>query len=410
MKKCNYFEKASVFLAVSTITFRSIIDKAIFNNAPVALLALAIIFLAIGVIKTKIKPKIDLIIYPVLLILISIPLNPILFEDGQQGYMYAYYIEALVYGLIISFSKNSKQICILMLRLFGYFALVTSAVTWMSALLPNAYVERIIPLFPKSNQQEMKIVFEKLSVKPGLTTHYTHNATFITIGTIAYISNYIKTKEKKHLLITIALIATLFLVGKRAHVLFLILSQAISYLMRRNGLKVSSIIKLSCITIASILLALAITTALPQTNYLIERLQTNGESDLSSGRFEMYKDGLRQLNDGSLLVGIGWGRYAYNTNYTHPTLHNDYLQSLVETGIIGALIFISYTIVIAKNSYKYIKISNKDGALAYAITSFTLFVLFYSLTGSPRFDIDTLLLFQTIQSVSFSNKEEKELS
>ncbi len=396
-------DKISILLISIAITCRPFLDN-LFMNSPIYIVAFAIILLTIHTIKNKAKPIKHLTIFSTLLIIISLYSNSV-FSAGSYKASYFLYLEAILLGIIIGANKCRKELTLFLLKCLGIFAIATSVITWISVFNPQFYINRILTLLPKANRPEILLTFTKLSARPGLTSSYSRNGTFVCIGIIYFLSIYLNTKSKKYLAITLLLAATLLVIGKRAHALFIIISIIIG-LLGYHRITIKSIVRLTGALIVTVLTLTFIVKLIPEAGYLFSRIDSSNKGDFSSGRIQMYEDGLTLYSESNPLLGIGWGQYALSTNYYHPTLHNDYLQYFVEMGIIGFAIFATYTTDIIIKCKKYAKEENSN--ISFVCVSYITFVLLYSITGSPRMDIDTLVLFQAIQSIIYTEKTNRE--
>lgn len=141
-----------------------------------------------------------------------------------------------------------------------------------------------------------------------------------------------------------------------------------------------------------------IVKVVPEAQNTFNRIFNDNSNDVSSGRFDMYKDIWRMYKQNNY-IGIGWNKYASNTGYVHPGVHNDYIQILCESGIIGFLIIIGSNIYILKYAIKYARKSKT--AISKIILIYNIFFMFYSLTGIPHYDVETYMYYFLINSILF---------
>ena len=93
------------------------------------------------------------------------------------------------------------------------------------------------------------------------------------------------------------------------------------------------------------------------------------------------------------LMGHGWGSYLLAmTGSTFQGVHNDYLQYLSETGVVGFLFFLARdygALYLTYRAFKIIRGKDFDGTNSqYWLTVslvFQIFFLTYSVTGMPHF-------------------------
>lgn len=226
----------------------------------------------------------------------------------------------------------------------------------------------------------------------GITSHYSTNGAYMAIFSLFYSVLYLKEKDKKALLLTILALAALLIIGKRAHLLFVVLVIIVGYIVQKQNFKLNEFIKNNIkMIITSIVALISIATlsvAIPQINTTINRIiETAGSDDASSGRIPLYELAINEWQEKPIL-GNGWGHFieashlkfgknAYNTDYMHT--HNDYLEILCDKGIVGLLLYLILLIYLLFKSYK----NRHLGTLHYFAFIYILFYILYGLTGTP---------------------------
>ena len=397
----NTFINLSLVLFVAVCTLKSYIDNYTFTNFSLIIFIFSILLLTINIIGEK-KIK----IYNREFIFISfLLLIPIFYKNAYiQDHIYAtfaYSILTILYGILLSVSGVTRKNIEKVFTCFGIFAIITSIVTWISFFSPNYYINNIVTLLPNYIREDIIKNFIYLNCRPGLTTHYSRNAFFIILGLLSYIYFFMRSKRQKknniYLIIGAFLVTTLFLIGKRGHLVFIVFSLIISYFIY-NRVSLKNVLRFIGIILFSIFFMAFAVKYIPGADTAYNRLFNNETSDISSGRFEMYEDAYKLYQENHY-IGIGWGQYARSTNYIHNGLHNDYLQILFETGIIGFIIIIGCNIVVFIRAIKYSRISNDY--FAYIVLTYNVFFMLYSLTGLPHFDADSNMYYFFINSMLF---------
>ena len=237
----------------------------------------------------------------------------------------------------------------------------------------------------------------------GLTDHYSRNAFYILIGILILIKKYINNKEKKSLLlIIIFLFGSLFLIGKRAHLIFLLISLILGYFIY-NKVSIKNILKFMGISFIFGIIAIGCINVIPGTQNIVNRLLNVGDVDFTSGRADLYSKAwqLYLANDSEPL---GWGQFAKSTGYSFVGVHNDYIQLYCETGIIGFILIVGSNLLMLKNSINMCRL--KKGGLTFIILVYNIFFLVYSLTGIPHYDIEVYMIYFLLNCVLFNLKEE----
>lgn len=192
-------------------------------------------------------------------------------------------------------------------------------------------------------------------------------------------------KVLKYVLFTILVIGV-FLTGKRALSIFVIIAPIIiTFFSKKNtGVKIFGVI-MFCI-VGYFALQFFIQNAANYVNDpLLKRfaesvIESQMGGDVSSGRVDLYALAINAFYDHPIF-GIGIGNFIPYT-HAYTSVHNTYLQVLCEQGIIGFLFFIipifyclQKTIVALRKSI------NKSNQLKLSLF-FQLCFIFYGLTGN----------------------------
>ncbi|WP_460293250.1 O-antigen ligase family protein [Clostridium tertium] len=375
------------------------------NNVVLILLFCSISLLFFSIVLSK-KIKKNNIGYIVLCILMCLPFfyKNAYIQDKYYTYM-LYFLGTIAFCIILSFIKLEEKNISFIIRILIVFAFISSLVTWISFIFPNIYDSIFISLLPNEDQLLVRNDFWKLGMKMGLSNHYSRNAFYIVSGIIGCIIMRMKKKKKIYDVFTCIFFITLLLIGKRAHFLFLILSLIISYGLYKkfNMKKIINIIKY--IIIGAILLIIAI-TVIPGTFTVIERLFNLGGGDISTGRFELYHRVWDLFHENSYRA-IGWGQFSKSTNYFFAGVHNDYLQLLCETGVVGlGLILYSNLYILIKTINLARK--NKGNSTLFGVLIYQVFFMLYSLTGLPHYDTETYMIYFIFTCLIWNNLVYKE--
>ncbi len=348
-------------------------------------------------------------------------------SSGYSNIYMTYYLCALLSRFILKENIYNAKI---MLKISLFFSLVTSVVSWLSLLVPSLYTEIIVPFINTSGQAE---VLEELSKGnlAGLTDHYSRNAYYVVAGILILLSSIwekrgatfsFKESKKEWFLILFELV-TLLAIGKRGHLVFLLLSAYIAFLLLQKTYSSKIINGLKAIVIVTFV-AFVIFKFVPAAQHTLERfISLSTSDDVSNGRLENYKIAFNLFKQ-NYLFGIGYGGFTRLTasgltQYTYAGVHNDYIQFLCETGIVGFIFFIGLGIwslitsgLTLKQMVRTDKIKNcKLKGLATWSFMFQLFVMLYSFTGLPHFDfeINTVYLVSCSMSAAIAKMVKREL-
>ena len=235
--------------------------------------------------------------------------------------------------------------------------------------------------------------------KAGLTNHYSHNATLISIILLIFTAELIcltykdyQGNNRKFRLAALSLCSLfgLILTAKRAHFIFSVIAVLFLILLfveRIQAKKLASTVLVLIVLCAGYYFAYS---RVPELRVLQERLFRTGQDYSSSLRFQMWRRGLTLFKENPVF-GIGWGGYRYNTIYGIET-HNVYIQLLAETGVVGFLIYVltnAHLFILGIiNTKRNIEAERNDLAItSSAALLIQTFFLLYSLTGNGLYDI-----------------------
>lgn len=380
-----YISITNIFIVIFFMPY--VVNITHSSSTLIMLIIAGIIFLLLSFIKS---PKIKKGSTKYLLLSISC-LIPCFYKNAYliDGHYYKalLYILVIIYFMILYLKRIDERKIMYIINFIILFAILTSLITWLGFAFPNVYISKIIPLLPVESRLSVLNTFP--NINPGLTSHYSRNAFFITIGIMGLLLKYKNTKNKKYFITILFLIVTLFLVGKRGHLVFLILSFMLSYFIYYK-IKLKTILKVCSLIVLFILFSFLVVKIIPSTNKVFERLFDYEQLDYSNGRQEMYSS-IRTMYQNNNKNPIGWGQYSKNTNYYHPGVHNDYIQLYYETGIIGFLMIIGANIIFLISSIKAARKS--DNYLVFIVLMYDIFYMLYSLTGIPHYDFETYAVY-----------------
>ena len=374
------------------VTFRYFIDDYIFTNFSLLLYIFIILieFLYLIFVKSNINVRNNNFIYLSLLMFLPSLYNNAYIADDVLA-LFCYYLMTVIFCCFLYMIEPSRDLMELLLGVFFIFGVITSIITWISFFSPAIYTKYFISLLPKASQAEALSNFLRFNNRMGLTTHYSHNAYYIILAILCEIYRYFKTKGKKELVWIAFFISTMLIVGKRGHAIFFLAAFVLSYFIFYK-VKIKTILRFLGLSIVAIVFVTILIWYIPGANFLFERfaLYSVNSSDTMQIRFDMYKN-VWDLFKNNGYLPIGWAQYASSTNYSHPGVHNDYVQLFSEVGIIGFGFVIGSNVAMLIKSIKVAR-SYMNG-FSFVILIFNIFYLLYSFTGLPHFDVDVYMCF-----------------
>lgn len=282
------------------------------------------------------------------------------------------------------------------------FSLILLIFTIFSIVNTTAYISMITKFF-SGDKLNVIINLTKSGQYPGFTKQTGYNAFFLSVGMGIIISRVMSGKQTKiNLVLIIVFILTIFATGKRSFLLSNFI--AIVFLLFLGGdkkiSKLKSFILLIITTLASYLLSVSILGQLR----IFEKFS---KSDISSGRFDLYKTALDYFWSNPLR-GTGINTY---TIYENMEVHNIYLQLFVEIGLLGGVLFLVTFILMFIKSVKVYKMYHFNGIdlneKFEILTSLYIQIVFlvYSFLGNPLYDMNLFLAYLIFCAISLTKSK-----
>lgn len=372
------------------VTFRYFIDEYVFMNVSLFLYAAIILveLLYLSVKKIRVRDN-NFLILSLLMFLPSLYNNAYIADSVLA--LFAYYFLTVAFCCFLYMLEPNRDLIDILFGFFFIFGVITSIITWISFFNPDIYIRYFIPLMPKASQAEALNNFLRANNRMGLTTHYSHNAYYIILAILSEIYHYFNTKSKRTLVWIAFFISTMLIIGKRGHAIFFLAACMLAYFIFYK-VKIKTILRFLGIFLVAIIFVMILIWFIPGANFLFERFDftLSGSSNTMNIRLGMYKD-IWNLFKNNGYLPIGWANYASSTNYSHPGVHNDYIQLFCETGILGFCFVIGSNVAIL---IKSIKVAHSYGdGFSFVVLIFNIFYLLYSLTGLPHFDVEVYMCF-----------------
>ncbi len=298
---------------------------------------------------------------------------------------------SLVLLILLIFKKEYIGTLNCILNIVYIMGLFFAIFTIVPIILPNIYVNLIVPLM-RTNGNFDVIFYLGKGFYSGLTNQASINAVYLSFGVGAcFLLLLLNNDKKKRIIYLIILIFELFcilLTSKRGPFLYSLLSMLIVlYFNSERGKKIRNLLFLVLVLTS---LFFIIYYSVPSFNmYMTTFLEGKSQlGDFSNGRFALYDAAWNFFKDNKA-YGIGWTNFRY-IYFRYIDVHNVYLQLLCENGILGAIpVYISFVFCYIFTICK-IKDIKKMGGVPYKLILFSLymqtFFLFHSLTSNALYD------------------------
>lgn len=305
-------------------------------------------------------------------------------------------------------------------RILLFFGGISMLATFVFYFFPQAYsvMVNLYGYYPPGTGRL------EYGYRAGVFAHYSHNALSIAVFVILMVCHY-SAKEKnkcskgmEYSMSALVGLVTLMFTGKRGTLIWCAL--AVTAVVFINSKKKASITwRITLYVVAVIIALIALRERVPQIQHLIERFTNLGNDKGSSERFAMWNLALNSFCL-SPVWGIGFqnfrGMYELNLaghfeseinmeSYRRLDAHNVYLQMLCETGILGALIYVTALVLLLSSTIKLVRYYKKREYYLRLGVLFSfgiqVFYLLYSLSGNCLYDM-TFCFYALGMAITYS--------
>ncbi len=290
---------------------------------------------------------------------------------------------------------------------YCFYALFTIAMAVNGGLV--SFVCRIFP-----NYQDTILKQYNSAGIPGLTHHYSTNGMLLAIGTIIFGSYAITRKKRRDLFFFLILTGALLLSGKRAHVIFGLTALYCSYYIYNSDKKKSRLWKGLGVLLGSGCLYVVASYFVPAFSNIITRfVDSADQGDLTLGRTAVWGQAILMFKQHPVF-GMGWEQYVHQGGWLW-NIHNIYIQLIIETGMIGFVVYLlwfAYNLFVTWKLYKYARDHNGQYDIMdlcfinYSLAMQILFML-YGFTGNPLYDKEMYVPYFIACAISVSYRNEK---
>ncbi|MBP3635035.1 MAG: O-antigen ligase family protein [Bacilli bacterium] len=411
----------SMFL-VLLYPFNSSISNIIYRNNFNCILTVTIGTIGMIVFQDKIsfKKKSILILAISTIFMLMTLINNYYVVDGYELKVILYIIY-LFLPLIISIGSNNVDALCKVIKIFFLEHIIS---TYIGLFFKEFYKSKILSLICSGRSLCVASGNYYHGYIPGLTSHFSTNAIYLSISSLFLFSEYLTNKKKSTLLFFLISIVALFTAGKRAHLIFTIFCCIALYLYDRNTKNSSGkIFKLSLFIIIGIIGLSILSKYIPEILNIINRFELLIDSgDVLNGRQELYNLAISLWNK-HMFFGNGWGAFSHNYqlylyNYgdvAYVDAHNVFIQLLCEVGIVGLLFVLIIMLTSFNKTLKLLKskLNANDNTLTISRFCFVyqLFFLLYCFTGNPLYDSQCYVIyFMTIGFILFISSRNREVT
>lgn len=325
--------------------------------------------------------------------------------------------------------RNSEELdwMEMFLKILKFVGIFYAVFTLLSYFSSDFYFAFIYPTISRASSQVAARLMRLYNsgYMCGITAHYSTNGIYLGLGVIPFFIDCMCSKSmfnKNERLLNwfgfVLVLLSLFLTGKRAHLIFTLAALLIVYYMYNADKQFSRWFKIIGIIGLGALAVYFAAQFMPQVlNALNRIIETSKEGNFDMGRDELkvfaFLAFLRKP-----LLGYGWSWFP-NNNTISPGdyAHNVYYEILCETGVVGTVIIGLLFIATLIRAMKLLhKISIRKWVypefyrrMICCATAYEIFFLLYCSTGNPLYEYSCYLpYFIFIGMVEVINRRSKE--
>lgn len=385
-KSLSYVLSALFFFYTS---YHITISGYFFSNIILIALLLFFIFLAF-ILNFRIKIEKKIYFY----FLISCMIVFLMLFRNKGVFSMIYMIVGVIYFFVLLFSDKWLKYLIPILKIFAFEHIFF---TFFFFIFKDFYKMNILPIFIGSSGYLDLLNQFNHNLVAGFAGNYGSNAIYLSVSFILFCCESINNKKKINYIMSILCFTAILITGKRAALVFSILSFLFIILLKNRKNISKKIIQYSILFTVLILGFVVAAQFIPQLYVTLNRFFN--ETDISNGRFKLYKLAIELFNNNQIF-GIGWGNFKYysvlQSDYNQLLdVHNNYLQLLCETGIFGFMFFITFVLGTFYKTIKLIikfqteKLNNNLVNLLYISFGIQSFILLYAFTGNPLYSVES---------------------
>lgn len=332
-----------------------------------------------------------------------------------RSYSFEYYLLIGYLAASILLLNSKLDLYNKLWPMLGYISIFQAVGIYMQWFLPSVYYSILSIILPSSVVSAIKGRLVA-GYYTGFCREVSYSMFFIVIGLGIYIFKMIQHKngilsaQIKRFLGILFLLGALILSGKRATLLFFVVTIfTILFIKSRDRLKFFKYMAWCIGFIIVIYLTYPLWSKIPSLARIVELLEFISEDDLvgiTNGRIAIYEKAI-ELWKSNPIYGIGWGNFKYSISesiwYSGFDVHNCYLQILCETGIIGAVFYYGLTIFAIINLIRCILVTREtknNHNLALLAGFIQIFFSIYCITEPILYEYSDYIIYFIAINVS----------
>ena len=293
-----------------------------------------------------------------------------------------YLFSLILMSFVIIFIRPGIHARLVVLKLLLFSSMIVCAVVIASRFIPKAY-DLILRIVSETSKEYSEGLLQQ-GYSGAVGGEIGRTAQYIVVGIPVLLGRFWNRKRKIYFVLCAFWFVVLLFVGRRSELLAAVFAFLfVSFCKVTKKKKTIFIICFVFVLLLCGILAFLIDAEIVQyagnSRIINSFFSLVKGADISNGRSQLYKKAI-DLFLQNPLFGIGWGNFRlYSTSIlTNVTnVHNMYLQSLCEVGIVGTIVLFTAVSCIIREIYRCYSLHKNDSVVE--IVTFPMFMTVYLL-------------------------------
>lgn len=320
---------------------------------------------------------------------------------------YTAFVKMLLYFFVAAGLSYDEEMRKKSFQIGFVFLVLHMLIGYVQMLIPELYKTVFVPLISAHSMDAVSNRIRRV-IFLGLTTQNGVSGFWMTMGLgFAQSRLYVSNKKAKSIVMCGLFYIAVLLSQKRLFAIAALFVLLLVYYLVSH--KQGKMVRMLLILLAIMLSVMSFSAYVPQLTSIIEKTRLLTESDnLLNGRTSIYESALEIFKQYPLF-GIGYAAFK-SVSGIGMDVHNSYLQSLVEFGLFGVLIFwlpYLYCFVCTIKEMKMLKSLEYGECYEKELLIASFFVqtviLIWGMTGNPMVDDTVLFIFIWMQKSAMNS-------
>lgn len=316
---------------------------------------------------------------------------------------YTYSFLWILFIFLLILQSGSNDILINIVKILYIFTFIYAVSTIVANLGFSSIINNVALLFRTK-------IYQGTINTAGLTSHYSHNGMYISIGCLCSCAFlFLKNKKSFHdYFFVIFFFAALLFTQKRGPLLAVSLSIIFTCFLTQKETIGRKLYRIMFMIIIVLLIVYTTYIVFPEIFAVFDRFSSD---NILSNRQYLWQHAWNLFEENSI-IGFGWGYFSHSLSVmingielSNQNAHNIYLQLLGETGIIGTILFlvpIVVTLIKSVGLMRRIQVGENKVSIFFSV-SVQFYFLIYGLTGNTLYDRQMLIPYMISVLIYYAN-------